>query len=106
MPEWMDIGVAEEMAQERKACLAVGEVPVVVCSVEGQLVAFRNICPHAGLPLGEGNLQGHVLTCPFHGYSYDVKSGKNIDFGEDTPLAMLPVRVTDAGHVEVDVQPD
>ena len=104
MANWIDVGAAEEMAPEGKSCVAAGEVSVVVCRVEEHFVAIRNICPHAGLPLGEGSLQGRVLTCPFHVYAYDVETGKNIDFEEDVPLSQCPVRVTEAGRVEVDVE--
>ncbi len=105
MARWIDIGAAEEVAADGKACLSAEDVPIVVCRVEGQLVAVRNVCPHAGLPLGEGPLQGRVLTCPFHGYAYDVQTGKNVDFDGDTPLDVCPVRLTDAGRAEVDIDP-
>lgn len=106
MPKWVEIGEAEGIASDGKACLTAEEVPVVVCRVDGKLSAFRNMCPHAGLPLGEGNLQGRVLTCPFHGYAYDVETGKNVDFEGDTPLSACPLRVTADGQVEIDVDAD
>ena len=105
MANWIDIGVAKELAPEGKQCLTAGEMPVVVCRVEDRLVAVRNVCPHAGLPLGEGSLQGRVLTCPFHGYAYDVETGRNVDFEEDIPLSKCPIRVTETGQAQVDVDP-
>ncbi len=70
------------------------DVPLVVMRVEGDWFAVRNTCPHAGLPLGEGDLRGHVLTCPFHGYAYNIKNGRNIDWPEDEmPVKTFPVRI-------------
>ena len=44
-------------------------------SVDGDLFATSDACPHAGGPLGEGDLSGHEITCPFHGFTFDVRSG-------------------------------
>ena len=54
--------------------------------VEGQILALFNVdgnyhvldgvCPHQGGPLGKGDLDGKVVTCPWHGWSFDVESGK------------------------------
>src|SRR6266516_72208 len=58
---------------------------VKVVSVEGRSLAlFRvkdeyfaiaNVCLHRGGPLGEGNLSGSVVTCPWHGWNFDVRTG-------------------------------
>ena len=58
------------------------------------------------MPLGEGNVEGRIITCPFHGYTYDVQTGKNVDFAEDIPLSMRAVRVTENGRLEVEVVSD
>jgi nitrite reductase/ring-hydroxylating ferredoxin subunit len=54
-------------------------------AVEGRIVAiFRvgetfhaldGICPHAGGPIGQGRLSGCVVTCPWHGWQFDVTTG-------------------------------
>lgn len=48
---------------------------VCVCNVDGQFYAFDGTCPHAGGPLGDGFLDGRTLTCPWHGWQFDVTSG-------------------------------
>lgn len=54
----------------------VNEKAVVVANVEGKFYAIDNICLHRGGPLGEGSLDGHIVTCPWHGWEYDVATGK------------------------------
>lgn len=49
---------------------------VLVANVEGQLYAIANSCTHQGGPLDEGELEGKVVTCPWHGGQFDVSSGK------------------------------
>jgi nitrite reductase (NADH) small subunit len=49
---------------------------VAIANVAGKLFAINNVCLHRGGPLGEGELNGQVVTCPWHGWQYDVTSGK------------------------------
>lgn len=55
--------------------VAVDNSIVAVCNVDGTFYAFEGTCPHAGGPLGDGFLNGDTLTCPWHGWQFDVKSG-------------------------------
>ena len=51
--------------------------PVAVFNVDGNFYVVDNTCVHQGGPLGEGTLDGSVVTCPWHGWQYDVKTGVN-----------------------------
>lgn len=46
----------------------------------GKVCAIENKCPHLGLPLARGKIVDGVITCPWHGSSFDVCSGKNVDW--------------------------
>jgi len=54
----------------------VGGTPIAIANVAGKLHAINSICAHQGGPLGEGELEGQVVTCPWHGWQYDVTTGK------------------------------
>ena len=49
---------------------------VALANVGGIFYAIDNVCLHRGGPLGGGELNGNVVTCPWHGWQYDVTSGK------------------------------
>ncbi len=49
---------------------------IAVANVEGKFFAINNTCLHRGGPLAEGELNGKVVTCPWHGWQYDVTTGK------------------------------
>jgi len=67
---------------------------VAVCNVAGVLHAIDGICPHSGGPLGHGALDGPILTCPFHGWEFDCRTGTMP--GDDLKLqATYPVKVED-----------
>jgi len=42
---------------------------------DGTFYAIDNICKHQGGPLGEGYVEGTIVTCPWHGWEYDVSTG-------------------------------
>ena len=49
---------------------------IAVANVEGKFHAIDNTCLHRGGPLGQGVLEGNIVTCPWHGWEYDVTTGK------------------------------
>jgi len=46
-------------------------------NVDGQISALDGICPHQGGPLAEGQVEGTTVTCPWHGWQFDVRTGQN-----------------------------
>ncbi len=49
---------------------------VALANVEGKFFAINNTCLHRGGPLGQGALHDKTVTCPWHGWEYDVTTGK------------------------------
>ncbi len=48
---------------------------IALFNVNGRFFAIGNTCPHRGGPLGEGELDGDVVTCPWHGWRFNVETG-------------------------------
>jgi nitrite reductase (NADH) small subunit len=67
-------------------------ITIAVANVGGQFHAISNTCLHRGGPLGQGSLQGNVVTCPWHGWTYDVTSGKVIP-NQIAAVACYPVEL-------------
>jgi nitrite reductase/ring-hydroxylating ferredoxin subunit len=65
---------------------------VAVFNAAGKFYAIDNTCEHQGGPLAEGELEGCVVTCPWHGWTYDVTSGQSPD-DPDTRVARFEVKV-------------
>ncbi len=53
----------------------VGDEPVAVFRVEGKVYVIGDECLHENGPLGEGNLKGHVVSCAYHDWRYDIRDG-------------------------------
>ena len=79
-----------------------GGVTVAVFNAGGQRFhACGALCPHEDGPLADGWLEGDVVVCPWHGYDYDLATGRcRVD--PDLAIPIYPVRVV-GDVVEVDV---
>lgn len=59
---------------ESRELVVAGRI-VALFHVEGQFYALDGVCPHQGGPLGKGAVCGHIVTCPWHGWQFDVRTG-------------------------------
>ena len=88
-----------------RACTSVGGRRIVVFNLEGAIYAVASACPHAGRPLDDGELRGRVLTCPYHGYAYNITNGANLDFPDlEPPVPTFAARFAE-GVLEIDAPP-
>ena len=81
--------------------LKVGGQAVAVFNVAGTCYATQHDCTHEGGPLSEGDLQGTVITCPWHGSRFEVTTGKLVRGPAQRPLQTFRVTVEgEIGSVE------
>jgi 3-phenylpropionate/trans-cinnamate dioxygenase ferredoxin component len=74
---------------------------IALFSVDGQVHAIDDACPHAGVSLGSGKLRGNVVTCRGHGFRYDVTTGSCITIA-GLRAASHPVRIIE-GKIMVEL---
>lgn len=99
--QWVEAPPLAQLHERGPTASKLGGRQVALFVVEGEVLACNNRCPHEGYPLCEGALDtAGVLTCQWHNWKFDLRSGTNL-YGGD-PLRIYPVRV-DAGRVWVDV---
>ncbi len=97
---WIDICDASEIEEglAKIKILPNGE-RVAVFRHEGKLNAISNACAHQNGPLGEGRIIDCLVTCPWHGFQYDVRNGRSpAPFTEKIPTYNLRI---ENGHVQV-----
>jgi nitrite reductase (NADH) small subunit len=66
---------AQEIEDGKAKIVRVEGLTLAVFRVKDEFFALENSCLHRGGPLGEGNLEGYNITCPWHGWTYDVRTG-------------------------------
>jgi len=81
-----------EIAEGTGRCVEAGGRKIALFNVGGNLYAIDGVCKHRGGPLGEGELDGCNVVCPWHGWEYDVTTGKNID-DENIRLDCFAIRL-------------
>jgi len=92
----------------------IGEIPVgegrvvdaagkalALFNVDGTYRAIDNTCSHRGGPLGEGDLEGMIVACPWHGWRWDVTTGANAN-NPAVKVACFPVTVEE-GEIFVEL---
>jgi nitrite reductase (NADH) small subunit len=77
MPDWIPIAEASECPPGTSIERVADGRMVAIVNVEGTWHAIDGLCPHQGGPLGTGTLCGTVLTCPWHGWQFDVTTGRH-----------------------------
>lgn len=76
MAEFVKVGELESVAPGSCIAVEANGRQIALFNVDGSLYALDNTCLHRGGPLGEGDLDGSVVTCPWHGWQYDVHTGQ------------------------------
>lgn len=100
MPNWVDVA-AEADCPEGAALevVAAGRMVALFHTADGYF-ATDGMCAHQGGPLGQGELCGKIVTCPWHGWQYDVTTGKHEL--SSIHLDCFEVKV-EAGRIWVDI---
>ena len=98
---FVKVGTIDALPSGKVMEAEVGGNMYAICNLGGELSAFEGVCPHAGGPLGQGNLDGNLLICPWHGWEYDCRTGAN-DYDESVKLAKYPVKI-EGGDILIDV---
>ena len=95
--------VLQEDELEEGAMRAVdveGSTVLVSRSEDASVCAIANTCTHRGGPLAEGERDGNVVTCPWHGSQFDLCSGEVLHGPAREPQARFEARIRE-GQVEV-----
>ena len=75
MADFVKVATVEEIPQGQGKVFEVNGNQVAVWNLNGNFCAFQNVCPHRGGPVGEGEVEGNIITCPWHGWQFDVVTG-------------------------------
>jgi nitrite reductase (NADH) small subunit len=79
MADFVKVATTGDIPPGTGKTIEIGDKPIAVFNCEGTFYAIDDTCPHQGGPLGEGEVEGTIVTCPWHEWSYDVRTGINTD---------------------------
>lgn len=103
MSDFVCVGDARDIAPGTGKPFTVGRFDIAVFNVAGDYFALENVCPHQGSPIADGSLEGPLLTCPWHAWCFDVRSGQ-MTLGEFSEIPQFDVRV-EGGRMWISSEP-
>ena len=89
----LEIARTDEVPEGGTKWVRAHGLDVILCRVGDGFRAYRNVCPHANAPLHTGRVVGGTLRCPWHGWEFDLATGRHV---------LQPACTLDAYPVEVE----
>jgi nitrite reductase (NADH) small subunit len=99
MAEFVKVAELTELKAGTGKPVEVNGKTIAIFNVDGKFYAMDNTCLHHGGPLGEGFLEGNVVSCPWHMWEYNVCTGELLGDSE-RKLTTYPVEV-DGNDIKV-----
>jgi nitrite reductase/ring-hydroxylating ferredoxin subunit len=103
MPKTVKVAQTSELSPGSGKVVEADGRSIALFNVEGTFYAIDNTCTHRGGPLGEGELDGESVTCPWHGAKFNVKTGAVTHPPAGTGVRSFVVKV-EAGDVLVELE--
>ncbi len=76
MSEFTSVAKLSEIEEGKGKKVTVNDQELALFKINGKVYAIQENCPHQGGPLSDGDLDGNVVMCPWHGMTYDLTTGK------------------------------
>ena len=76
MGHWVKAAGMSDLPEDTGKVVEIEGQEIALFRVGDAAYAVENLCPHREGPLGEGELDGEVVTCPFHGWEVNVRTGE------------------------------
>jgi nitrite reductase (NADH) small subunit len=98
---FVKVAAVEQVPPGSARVVEAGGQEMALFNVGGEFYCIENFCPHNGGPLGDGELEGDVVMCPWHAWQFNVRTGRMI-YNESLCVATYSCQVVD-GEVLVEV---
>jgi nitrite reductase/ring-hydroxylating ferredoxin subunit len=102
MAEFVKVANTNEVAPGRPRLVNIKGKEIALFNIEGTFFALDNACSHEEGPLAEGEIEGHEVTCPWHGARFDVRTGEVLSPPAYEDLQRYNVRVI-GNEIEIEV---
>lgn len=77
MSRWIEIAKVADCPPGRGLECVAEDRLVALYNLDGVFHALDGVCPHQGGPLAKGCVTGTIVTCPWHGWQFDVTTGQH-----------------------------
>ncbi|TWT83350.1 Anthranilate 1,2-dioxygenase ferredoxin subunit [Planctomycetes bacterium CA13] len=98
---WIDVGPSEQCLDGTAVEVIAGDHVIALFRIAGKLWAIDGICAHQGGPIAQGEIHDGCVTCPWHGWQYELATGVQT-INRKTLQRVFPVRECE-GRIEIQV---
>ncbi len=98
--DFYEIMPAADLPNGERILLELDDIPIVIFNIADAFYAIKDQCSHEDLEIGDGELEGYEIVCPYHGAHFDVRTGEAKTLPAVDGIPAYPVRVRD-GNIEL-----
>ena len=95
-PAFVKVASPGSIASGTAKAFVHGRYEIALFNIDGAYYALENTCPHQGGPIADGFIEGANVTCPWHAWTFDIRTGK-MTLGDYACVTTFDVRVEDDG---------
>ncbi len=95
MNDFVKVAETHEIPPGRMKLVDAHGQRLSVANVDGSFYAFSDECTHDGGPLSEGDLEGEIVTCPWHFSRFNVRTGEIVESPAEEVVAVYNTKVED-----------
>ena len=92
MGEFIRVASTDDVKPGNGMVVEMNDKALALFNIDGTIYAIDNTCVHRGGPLGEGDLEGDTVSCPWHGWRFNVRTGERPE-NPDFKLARCELRI-------------
>lgn len=95
MSDWIDVGAMTDIPRRAARCVNTPNGKIAIFrTMDDQLFAIDDKCPHKGGPLSQGIVHGAQVTCPLHNWVFSLETGE-AQGADDGKVKTTPLKVED-----------
>jgi nitrite reductase (NADH) small subunit len=102
MAEFVKVATTDELPPGQAQKVDVGDKTIALFNISGSYHAIDDTCTHEGGPLSEGEVEGNIVTCPWHGAQFNVATGEVVGPPAEVSVSAYRSRVN-GSDIEVEV---
>jgi Ferredoxin subunits of nitrite reductase and ring-hydroxylating dioxygenases len=93
MANFVKVGKVSDIKDKQMKSFQISGKTILISRFGGKFYATDEKCTHVGGPLSNGKLSDNIITCPWHGSKFDIKTGSVVEGPAKTPLKTFEVKV-------------
>lgn len=90
---FVKVAETDEVPSGRMKLVDVGAERIALANASGRFYAFSDECTHDGGPLSDGELEGEIVTCPWHFSRFNIATGEIVDSPAEEAITVYEVKV-------------